>query len=214
VGQPSSIVDKPYDTERLHPLSRRAGSAVSTAEYLSVLVSIVIGLGISHVLAGVGNLLVDRLRVRFWWVWGAGVAMVFLAHVQFWWSTFTVGSAVSANFFAFLFFLLTPIALYLSAVVLLPDFEGEGEIDLKAHFLANHRWFFGFVALVPVLNAIRSVVISGDPLLNADRAFESTFFLIQVSGAAVGRPAYQKFVAITNIALFVAMVVVTGLTPG
>lgn len=187
---------------------------MSTAEYLSVLVSIVIGLGISHVLAGVGNLLVDRLRVRFWWVWGASVAMVFLAHVQFWWSTFTVGGAVSANFFAFLFFLLTPIALYLSAVVLLPDFEGEGEIDLRAHFLANHRWFFGFVATVPVLNAVRSVAISGDPPFNLDRVFELVFVVVQVIGASSGRPAVQKTIAVVNVTLFVAMVVLTSLTPG
>ena len=187
---------------------------MSTAEYLSVLVSIVIGLGISHLLSGVGNLLVDRLRVRFWWVWGISVLMVFLAHVQFWWGTFSVAGAVSANFFAFLFFLLTPIALYLAAVVLLPTFEGEGEIDLRAHFLANHRWFFGFVALVPVLNAIRSVVISGDPAFNLDRVFESTFFVIQVTGALTGRPAVQKAIAVLNLSLFVAMVVLTSLTPG
>lgn len=187
---------------------------MTTAEYLSVLVSIVIGLGISHLLSGVGNLLVDRLRVRFWWVWGAGVLLVFLAHVQFWWSTFTVGNAVSANFFAFLFFLLTPIALYLAAVVLLPDFEGEGEIDLRAHFLANHRWFYGFAALIPVLNAIRSVVISGDPPFNLDRVFEGTFAIVQMVGALTPRPAVQKAIAVINITLFVAMVVLTSLTPG
>lgn len=192
---------------------RRAGSAVSPAEYLSVLVSIVVGLGISHVLAGVGNLLVDRLRVRFWWVWASAVLMVFVAQVQFWWSTFTVGGAVATNFFAFLFFLFTPIALYLAGVVLLPDFEGEGEIDLRTHFMANHRWFFGFVAIVPVLNAVRSVVISGDPFFNADRAFEVAFFLIQVSGVVVGRASYMKLVAVVNLALFVAMVALTSLTP-
>jgi hypothetical protein len=187
---------------------------VSTAEYLSVLVSIVVGLGISHVLSGVGNLLVDRLRVRFWWVWGVAVLMVFLAHVQFWWGTFSVAATVSANFFAFLFFLLTPIALYLAAVVLLPDFEGEGEIDLRAHFLANHRWFFAFIAAVPLLNAVRSVVISGDPPLNMDRAFEGVFFVIQVVGAVTARAAWQNGIAVLNLTLFVAMVVLTSLTPG
>lgn len=187
---------------------------MSTAEYLSVLVSIVVGLGISHVLSGVGNLLVDRLRVRFWWVWGVAVLMVFLAHVQFWWGTFSVAGTVAANFFAFLFFLLTPIALYLAAVVLLPDFEGEAEIDLQAHFLANHRWFFGFIAAVPLLNAVRSVVISGDPPLNADRVFEAVFFVIQIVGAVTARPAWQKLIAVLNLTLFVAMVVLTSLTPG
>ena len=187
---------------------------MSTAEYLSVLVSIIVGLGISNVLSAVGNLLVDRARVRFWWVWCVAVLMVFLAHVQFWWGTFTVVGTVAANFFAFLFFLLTPIALYLAAVVLLPHFEGDGEIDLRTHFLANHRWFFGFIAVVPLLNAFRSVVISGDPPWNMDRVFEALFFVVLASGAVIGRPAYQKFLAILNLSLFVVMVVLTSLTPG
>lgn len=187
---------------------------MSTAEYLFVLVSIVIGLGISHVLSGVGNLLVDRARVRFWWPWGSAVLMIFLAHVQFWWGTFTVGNAISTNFFAFLFFLLTPIALYLAAVVVLPHFEGEGEIDLQTHFMANHRWFFGFVTLVPILNAVRSVYISGDPPFNMDRVFEASFAVLQVSGALIARPAWQKTLAVINLTLFVLMVFLTSLTPG
>jgi hypothetical protein len=122
----------------------RPRDRMTTTEYLSVLVSIIIGLGISQVLSGVANLLVDRRRVRFYWVWGVAVLMVFLANVQFWWSTFSVAGAVARNFFSFIFFLLTPITLYLGAVVVLPDFEGEGEIDLRRHFYDNHRWFFGF----------------------------------------------------------------------
>jgi len=187
---------------------------MSTAEYLSVLVSIIIGLGISQVLSGVANLLVDRARVRFYWVWGVAVAMVFLASVQFWWSTFSVGGAVATNFFSFIFFLLSPIVLYLAAVVVLPDFEGEGEIDLRAHFLANRRWYFGFLAALPLLNATRSVAISGDPLIGPERPFELAFFALLVSGIAVPREGYQKVLAVALAALFAAFIVVAGLRPG
>jgi len=70
------------------------------------------------------------------------------------------------------------------------------------------------VALVPVLNAVRSVVISGDPPFNLDRVFEGTFVIVQVVGALTPRPAAQKAIAVTNLTLFVAMVVLTSLTPG
>src|SRR5215213_8146784 len=175
---------------------------MKTAEYLSVLVSIIVGLGMSQVLSGIANLLVDRKRVRFYWVWAVAVVMVFLANVQFWWGTFSVGEAVAGNFFSFVFFLLTPIALYLSAVVLVPDFEGEGDIDLRRHFFANRALYFGFLAAVPVLSGTRSVLISGDPLLSPERPFEATFVVLLASGALVANERFQKILAVASAALF------------
>jgi hypothetical protein len=187
---------------------------MTTQEYLSVLVSIIIGLGISQVLSGIANLLVDRRRVRFYWIWAVAVLMVFLASVQFWWSTFSVGAAVATNFFSFLFFLLVPIALYLAAVVIVPDFEGEGEIDCRRHFHENRTLYFGFLAAVPLLSGARSILVSGDPVWSAERPFELIFMLLLASGAVVGREGYQRFVAVATIALFVAFIVLAGLQPG
>src|SRR4029079_7311265 len=129
------------------------------------------------------------------------VTMVFLANVQFWWGTFSVGEAVAGNFFSFVFFLLTPVALYLSAVVLVPDFEGEGEIDLRRHFHENRRLYFGFLAAVPLLSGLRSVLISGDPVLSPERPFEAGFVVLMASGGLIGREGWQRFVAIASVAL-------------
>ncbi|HEV7589492.1 MAG TPA: hypothetical protein VGO40_15365 [Longimicrobium sp.] len=187
---------------------------MKTSEYLSVLVSIIVGLGMSQVLSGIANLLVDRRRVRFFWVWAVAVVMVFLANVQFWWGTFSVGEAVATNFFSFVFFLLTPIALYLSAVVLVPDFEGEGEIDLERHFFANRTLYFGLLAAVPLLSGARSVIISGDPLLSPERPFEALFVALLASGALVANARYQKLLAVATPLLFVVFIIVAGLQPG
>ena len=181
---------------------------MKTAEYLSVLVSIIIGLGISQVLSGVANLLVDRRRVRFDWAWGVAVALIFLANVQFWWSTFSVGEAVASNFFSFVFFLLSPIALYLAAVLILPDFEGEGEIDLRAHFDANVRWFLGTVALVP------SIFISHDPLWMPGRPYEITFFVLMGAGALIPNPRLHRVLTVLSAALFLTFLITAGLRPG
>src|SRR3954453_8074690 len=206
VGRPAPARSIPFPTPHPRPMK--------TSEYLSVLVSIIVGLGMSQVLSGVANLLVDRRRVRFYWVWAVAVVMVFLANVQFWWSTFSVGDAVATNFFSFVYFLLTPIALYLSAVVIVPDFEGEGEIDLKRHFYANRALYFGLLAVVPLLSASRSILISGDPLFAPERPFEALFVVLLASGALVAREGYQKTLVVALVALFVAFIVVAGLQPG
>lgn len=187
---------------------------MKTSEYLSVLVSIIIGLGVSQVLSGVANLLVDRRRVRFDWAWCVAVVLIFLANVQFWWSTFSVGDAVATNFFSFVFFLLSPIALYLAAVVILPDFEGEGPIDLRAHFDANVRWFLGIAAAVPLVNALRSIFISGDPVWMRARPFELGFLALMVLGAVTRSPGIRRAVVVVSAALFFIFIVTAGLRPG
>lgn len=192
-----------------------ADATMSAEEYLSVLVSIVVGLGISQLLAGVGNLLVDRARVRFYWVWGAFVLLTFMAYVQFWWATIGLGGeGVRTNFFGFLFFMLPPIGLFLMAVLLLPDFEGEGTIDLRRHYFANHRWFFGIGALVPVLGGIRAVFLSGDPILELDRGFDLFFITLLLTGAVSRNPRTHAILAALSLAAFLAMIVTTSMTPG
>lgn len=93
---------------------------MNTGEYLSVLVSIIVGLGLSHLLGSVGKLLSRRRRVRPYMPSVLAAVIVFLAHVQFWWGSFEFGERIESNFFAFLVFLLTPILLYLIAVLVLP----------------------------------------------------------------------------------------------
>ena len=125
-----------------------------------------------------------------------------------------MGAAVATNFFSFLFFLLVPIALYLAAVVVVPDFEGEGEIDCRRHFHENRKLYFGFLAAVPLLSAARSILVSGDPVLSPERPFELTFMLLLASGAVFGREGYQRFVAVGTMVLFVVFIVMAGLKPG
>lgn len=188
---------------------------MSTEEYLSVLVSIVVGLGMSHTLTGSANLLVDRARVRGYWVWGMMLGINFLAHVQFWWSTFGLGEGVAGNFFGFLFFLLTPVALYLMAVLMLPSFdETHGTIDLRAHYFANRQWIFGIGALIPVFSAVRAVGLSGDEVVHVDRLFELLFLLWMLAGALFRGPRVHAVLAVAGFIAFVAMILITSLQPG
>lgn len=195
--------------------SAPAGSGMSTEEYLSVLASIIVGLGISHLLTGVGNLLADRARVRGYWAWGALVLLNFMAYVQFWWATLGLGGqGVLTNFFGFLFFLLPPIGLFLMTVLLLPDFEGEGTIDLRRHYFANHRWFYGIAAAVPLFSGTRAVVLSGDPLTEPDRYFEVFFILLLLTGAISRSPRVHAVMVTVALFGFLSMVMVTSLRPG
>jgi hypothetical protein len=197
------------------PLRAARMPIAPTPDYLFVLVSIIIGLGISQVLTGVARTIVHRRRVRLYWVWAVAALLVFLAHVQLWWGTFSVGQTVAkGSFLDFMLFLLSPIAPYLSAAVVMPDFEDDDFVDLREHFLENHRSYFVLLALVPLLNGVRSLVISHDPLWMPARPFEAAFVLLLASGAAIRREGYQKLLAVVNLVVFGVFIATVGSKAG
>lgn len=189
---------------------------LNTGEYLSVLVSIIIGLGLSHLLGSVGKLLSRRRRVRPYLPTVAASVTVFLAHIQFWWGSFDFGERIASNFFAFLLFLLTPILLYLIAVLVLPELDQDdsGEVSLREHYYEARPWFFGLTALIPVVTALRNIGFQDAGFWNQDRPFELAFFLVALLGALTARERVHRILPIIMLTLFVLMVVLTSLRPG
>ena len=189
---------------------------MNAGEYLSVLVSIIVGLGLSHLLGSVGKLLSRRHRVRPYVPSMMAAVIIFLAHVQFWWGSFDFGEEIENNFFAFLVFLLTPILLYLIAVLALPELDQDdsGEVSLRDHYYEARPWFFGLTALVPVTTALRNVVFQREPFWNQDRPFEIAFFVLALVGALTASERVPRVLPFVMFSLFVVMVVLTGLRPG
>jgi hypothetical protein len=147
---------------------------MNKAEYLSVLVSIIIGMGLSHLLASLARLIVARARVRIYWVSLVTAAVAFLAHVQFWWSTYDYDEAILGNFFSFLVFLLAPILLYLMAVLVFPDFDDDvAHVSMYDHYYSVRPWFYSVGAAAVAANVVRNVAVQGAPLLTRDRPFEA-----------------------------------------
>jgi hypothetical protein len=189
---------------------------LGAGEYLSVLVSIVVGLGLSHLLSSAGKLLSRRQRVRVYAPAVMNALLVFLAHIQFWWGSFNFGSRIEGNFFAFLVFLLSPILLYLAAVLALPELDQDDhdEVSLRDHYYQARPWFYGLVALVPVVTAARNIGFQGEPFWNADRPFELAFFLLMLPGAFTADERVHRVLPALALSLFTAMVVLTSLQPG
>ena len=69
--------------------------------YLAVLISIILGLGITQLLSGVGRLLQARGHVRLYWPTLAWVAVLLVVHVQTWWAMFGLRTLQTWTFAAF-----------------------------------------------------------------------------------------------------------------
>jgi len=120
-------------------------------EYVALLTSIVLALGITRVLGGVGAMLGHRRKHSLYWVHLVWLLNVFLWLLLNWWILFRWHQQETWTFFLFGFVLLSPIIAFLLSVLLVPEPIGEG-LDFKRHFYDNHRPFFALAALLPPID--------------------------------------------------------------
>src|SRR5204863_8181191 len=101
--------------------------------YLSVLLSIIIGLGITQLLMAGGRLIRHRDRVRVDWLPLLWAAVLLIVFVQVWWSMFGLRTYNEWNFFRFLLVLSPTSALYMMAALVLPNPIAESPGEHPAH---------------------------------------------------------------------------------
>jgi hypothetical protein len=181
---------------------------VSKFEYLSVLVSIVIGLGISHLLSGAARLIQLRRRARLYLPTLAWMAILFLLNVQIWWVAFDRRDTQDWNFFEFLLYLLIPVGVVVLSYLVLPDLGDEDEVDLRASYFENRGWFFGIFALVPVVSLVEETLRDGRFPLDLDALFRVVFVGLALAAARIRSEAFHAANAALVLVLFGAYVAV------
>lgn len=129
--------------------------------YLSVLLSIIIGLAITQVLQGYRALLLAKARVR-----SDGTALLWsfsllLFATQAWWASFGLREHREWSFLAFAIVLLQMILLYMMSAVVLPDVGDEQEIDLSGHFAEHRRVFFGILLAMLATSVLKDFILTG-----------------------------------------------------
>ena len=115
---------------------------MSTFEFVSVLMSIVVGLGITRILSDLASLAEYRKRVRFDGITFLWTLNVLLFHLIYWWvvvNNWRIRETWSFTGFAALF--LYGVALYFCAALILPR-ATDRELDLKERFDSIRAPFF------------------------------------------------------------------------
>jgi len=155
-----------------------------------VLVSIIIGLGIAHILWGIGGLIDvisgrgERLELSvahaFW------LAYCFEWMVMFWWWEYRFSNRVSDwTIGLYLFLVAYAVTLFLSAVVLVPR-SWDGVTSLKDYFLARRTWFYSLLILGLVLDTTDSLLKGGIEYLLETGVMNLAFAILLIPISIVG----------------------------
>jgi hypothetical protein len=169
-------------------------------EYLSVLISIILALGMTRVLAGVGEMLQARSRRHIYWVHAIWIVNLFLYLVIAWWIFYRWRDQQPWNFYLFLFVLISPTILYLASLLLFPrEADVETIIDYKAHYYANHRAFFILFALFIPVDIVDSLLKGVPHLLSLGPIYFLSgvlYFTGLLTAAVTRNERYHEFYAI------------------
>jgi hypothetical protein len=163
-------------------------------EYLAVLISIILGLGITHLLAGVGQTIHRRDECRLDAVHATWTAVTFSIIVLNWWVFFQSRTVSNWSFGVFLVVIVWAVQYYLMSVVLYPPDMAEGE-GYGEVFERNRRWFLGLFctsALTDIgLTALRGDLFDPPQYL----PFASHFVVLGIVGLVVKSRRFHLFFA-------------------
>ena len=167
---------------------------MSEFEFVSVLMSIVVGLGIAHLLRGVAQAVHERKQAPIdsvHIVWTAGV---FLNLVLNWWVLFSWRDHGLWSFTLFLSLVIWVVALYLPVVLLYPPNKPPTE-RWSVVYESNRQWFLGSMALVAATDIWVTALRGGlfDPPIYLP--FVGHYFTLWLSGVFIASPRYHKFLA-------------------
>ncbi|HEY9045835.1 MAG TPA: hypothetical protein VIN08_08065 [Ohtaekwangia sp.] len=176
----------------------------SPFEYVTVLISIVLGMGITQLVSGFAAIVIKWERVKIYWPHMILILLVFIIHIQDWWATYELHAYEYWRLPTFLFIILYPVNLYILARILFPPRWAAKEIDLKKFYFENYRKIYLFMIFLPVHSIIENIFIGGYSI--NDQVVQIFLLMILVPVAALNRKDEWMHKAIAIIFLLIMVV--------
>ncbi|HZV77031.1 MAG TPA: hypothetical protein VFF63_04610 [Candidatus Babeliales bacterium] len=130
-------------------------------DYLTILISIVLGLAIANVLTRLAAVVTARERVDFYWPPLAWAIWLFFISVQHWWAQWSYRHTRQWTFGTFWLEVLVPVDLFLLSALVLPQGDADGPLDLGDWYFRNRAWFFAIMFFLPALSIAEELARTG-----------------------------------------------------
>jgi hypothetical protein len=164
--------------------------------YLSVLLSIILGLGMTQLLTAAGRIIRHRDRVRMDWLPLVSAGVLGVAYVQVWWAMFGLRGVQEWTFIRFFAVLAQVTTLYMTAAVALPEQVDEAGVDLREYFERQHRWFYAFLLMTLLISIIKDVLLSGHPPGTTNLVFHVVLITACLTGMLMPQRRVQEMLCV------------------
>jgi len=165
---------------------------VDAFSYLSVLLSIILGLAITQILMGYRGLLLARGRVRIYAPALTWSALILVIAAQLWWASFGLSYHRNWTFLQFSAVLLQTILLYMMAGLVLPDIPPGEPVNLRDHYFRERRPFYGAFVLMLLVSVSKDWVLGGRLPSPENLVFHGVFATLSLLAFFIRRPRFHE----------------------
>ena len=174
--------------------------------YLSVLLSIVLGLALTQILQGYRSILLAKGRVRHSATVLIWSALLIAIVAQAWWASFSLRDRIHWDFLSFVIILAQMGLIYMGAAMIFPDVPEVGDVDLADHWDRHRAAFFAFLLAMLVTSILKSIALDDRLPRTSDLIFHIVLGAVAVVGIGVRNARVQLLLACTAAALLFAYV--------
>jgi hypothetical protein len=179
-------------------------------EYLMVIVSIILGLGITQLLRGFSKVARSGSRSAVVILFGI---YVFVFHIQAWWALWDLRVFEHWNLGYFAFLVSIPCLLFACSELLFP-MATTSETDWKAHYQSVRVWFLGALATLSTIAMLETWVFLDVPLTHSYRLVQVGITLLVVAGMFVRDQRIHLWLVSSVLVVFTIGQVTYRLLPG
>lgn len=176
-------------------------TSTNVFSYLTVLISIVLGLGIAHLLGAVARSVSRRKITVFYWPTLVWILVLLILIIQVWWVDFSLGRQTQWTFAGFASTLLIPATLYFMSFLILPETS-----NMRETYFENRVWFFSLLVAVPIFGTLQQVLVEGHVHKDIDTLTKALGIIVALSAIYFGSEKAQKIYAVVGGAFIVAYV--------
>jgi hypothetical protein len=162
--------------------------------YLGVVVSIILGVGITQLFGGLGNFFQVQKRVILYPLYCFWVIALILYHVELWWVFWEMRTLTEWSSKQFLLTLVGPGALVVSSYILIPEIDTHG-FDLKDYYFSVRRPFFICLTILASWSIVVEPLLGLGGLFELRRIFQLVFLALFVSCAISSRKSLHYITA-------------------
>jgi hypothetical protein len=183
-------------------------------EYVTVLISIILGLGITQIVTGIGDVIHQWNRIKIYWPHTLWIVLVFVMHIHEWWYTYELRKHESWHLVSFLFLILYPILLFVLARILFPFGAMDTEVDFKIFYFENYRKFFLLVSMIVVLSILQDVVLEGYAIISLLPKLAIPLVLSLLAAKKVKHEGLHQAIVLLLLTAFIASLALVDYTIG
>jgi hypothetical protein len=183
---------------------------VDVFEYVAVMVTVVLALGLSHLLTALASMLVHPERVRLYWVHSVWILSILALHLQAWLVLWTRRHQPEFPFSQVTMMLAAAALIFVTARVLVPEASSRNVVDLREHFFQIRRPFFAILSVFWLFPTLGTLIATGASYGDTTMLFRFGLMALSISGLLVRDARFHALLALGWFALLLSHLVVVG----